>query len=150
MILDQQNLLSNAQAITATARSTNVIDLQLTGIPYGNVERLRRDVGKGDPVPFLVQVVETFNNLTSLAIAIETSDDPAFGSGNVTHATFTVLLANLVTGYRLPWSTLMEALAGTTTQGMKRYLSVNYTVTGIAPTTGKVTAGVVGGVQTNA
>ncbi len=33
---------------------------------------------------------------------------------------------------------------------MERYIRLNYTVTGTAPTTGKVTAGITGGVQTNA
>ena len=146
MIFDLQSLFSNAQAITATAISTNVIDQQLTGIPYGNVERMKRDLGKGAAVPLLIQVVESFNTLTSLTITIETSDDPAFGSGNVVLWTsVAVPLANLVAGYRVPNSLLPEGLLA----GSKRYLAVRYTVTGTAPTLGKVTAGVVLGVQTN-
>ena len=146
MIFDLQSLFSNAQAITATAISTNVIDQQLTGIPYGNVERMKRDLGKGAAVPLLIQVVESFNTLTSLTITIETSDDPAFGSGNVVLWTSTAIaLANLVAGYRVPNSLLPEGLLA----GSKRYLAVRYTVTGTAPTLGKVTAGIVLGVQTN-
>ena len=35
MIFDKQNLFSDAQAITADAASTNVIDLGPTGTPVG-------------------------------------------------------------------------------------------------------------------
>jgi hypothetical protein len=146
MIFDNQTLFSDNQAITATARSTNVIDLQQIGIPYGNVERLSRDLGKSDDVPLLIQVTETFNNLTSLQVDIQTSDDPAFGSGVVTHSTTgAVLLASLVAGWRPNYTTLPEA----GTAGMKRYLSLNYTVVGTAPTAGKIKSGIVAGVQTN-
>jgi hypothetical protein len=146
MIFDRQNLFSDRQAITATAGSTDVIDLMLTGIPYGNVERLKRDVGAGDPIPLLVQVVETFNNLTSLTISLQTSDDPAFGSGNVDHyTTGAVPLASLIAGYKTSHSIIPEGgLAG-----MKRYMRLLYTVAGTAPTAGRVTAGIVAGVQTN-
>jgi hypothetical protein len=146
MILDNQTMFSDNQAIIATARSTNVIDLQQTGIPYGNIERLSRDVGKSDDVPLLIQVTETFNNLTSLQIDIQTSDDPAFGSGVVTHATTgAVLLAALVADWRPNYTTLPEGGVA----GMKRYLSLNYSVVGAAPTAGKIKSGVVAGVQTN-
>ena len=57
MLLDAQNLFSDAQAITATAASTNVID---TGSA--------KDDGKGAGVPLLIQCVEDFDNLTSLTI----------------------------------------------------------------------------------
>lgn len=129
MLFDAKLLMSSNQAITATAASTDVID-------RGD----SKDVGKAGDVPIAVQVTEAFNNLTSLAIAIQTDSDSAFGSA-VTLATVTVALADLKAGYQLPVITLP--------QGCKRYLRLNYTVTGIAPTTGKVTAGIVAGVQTN-
>ncbi len=74
MIFDRQTLLSDAQAITATGPSTNVINL-------GPIRTgLTRDIGKGEPIPFLMQVVESFNNLTSLAVTIQTDDNEAFAS----------------------------------------------------------------------
>lgn len=148
MIFDLQSLFSNAQAITATAGSTNVIDLQATGIPYGNVERLRRDIGRGEDVPLLIQVVQAFNNLTSLEIKVQTSDDPLFGSGIVDHYTSgAILLAALVPGFKISHSVIPDAasVAG----GMKRYMRTQYIVVGTAPTTGQVTAGVVAGVNNN-
>ncbi|WP_345758478.1 Bbp16 family capsid cement protein [Klebsiella quasipneumoniae] len=130
MLLDQQALFSAAQAITATAASTNVID---TGS--------NKDVGKYGDIPLLIQVVEGFNNLTSLTVTVQTDDNSAFSSvADV--LSMTIPLASLVLGYKSPVITLPMK--------MERYIRLNYTVTGTAPTTGKVTAGITGGVQTNA
>ncbi|HCQ8627385.1 TPA: hypothetical protein OME93_001351 [Klebsiella pneumoniae] len=130
MLLDQQALFSAAQAITATAASTNVID---TGS--------NKDVGKYGDIPLLIQVVEGFNNLTSLTVTVQTDDNSAFSSA-ADVLSMTNPLASLVLGYKSPVITLPMK--------MERYIRLNYTVTGTAPTTGKVTAGITGGVQTNA
>lgn len=147
MIFDQQTLFSDNQAITATAISTNVIDLQQIGIPVMNVERLVRDIGKSDDIPLLLQVTETFNNLTSLTITVETCDDPTFVTAPVVHhTTVAIPLAQLIAGFRTNMPHIPEGGA----PGMKRYLGVRYTVIGTAPTLGKMKSGVVAGVQTNA
>lgn len=130
MLFDAKALMSNQQVITANAASTDVIDRGDT-----------KDVGRDASIPLCVQVTESFNNLTSLAISIQTDSVSGFGSA-VTLATVTVPLADLKAGYQLPVITLPR--------GVKRYVRMNYTVAGTAPTTGKVTAGVVAGVQTNA
>ena len=130
MLLDQQALFSAAQAITATAASTNVID---TGS--------NKDVGKYGDIPLLIQVVEGFNNLTSLTVTVQTDDNSAFSSA-ADVLSMTIPMASLVLGYKSPIITLPMK--------MERYIRLNYTVTGTAPTTGKVTAGITGGVQTNA
>ncbi|MHB2283788.1 Bbp16 family capsid cement protein [Klebsiella pneumoniae] len=130
MLLDQQALFSAAQAITATAASTNVID---TGS--------NKDVGKYGDIPLVIQVVEGFNNLTSLTVTVQTDDNSAFSSA-ADVLSMTIPLASLVLGYKSPVITLPMK--------MERYIRLNYTVTGTAPTTGKVTAGITGGVQTNA
>jgi hypothetical protein len=53
MILDQTNLFSDDQAITATAASDNYIDLGATGTPkLRNAITLVRDISKGTPVHF--------------------------------------------------------------------------------------------------
>ncbi|MDX7607626.1 hypothetical protein SJS41_19980 [Klebsiella quasipneumoniae] len=130
MLLDQQAFFSAAQAITATAASTNVID---TGS--------NKDVGKYGDIPLLIQVVEGFNNLTSLTVTVQTDDNSAFSSA-ADVLSMTIPLASLVLGYKSPVITLPMK--------MERYIRLNYTVTGTAPTTGKVTAGITGGVQTNA
>ncbi|MGZ2448296.1 hypothetical protein ACVIRO_001050 [Rhizobium ruizarguesonis] len=135
MIFDNQSMLSNAQAITATAASTNTLDLG--PIATGVV----RDVGKGKPIPFRLQVVEAFNNLTSLTIDLQTDDNSGFASAKTVWSQ-TILLANLTAGKVL----IPEYLPRGTDE---RYVRLNYTVTGTAPTTGKITAGVTLGNQSN-
>ena len=139
MILSAQLLFSDDQAITATAVSTNVVDLGAPGTPYGAVAALHQDIGKGAKVPILIQVTESFNNLTTLTIAIEVGATTSLGT---VIASITVPLASLEAGYRLPINVLPDGID-------KRYLGVRYTVAGTAPTTGKVTAGITKGVQTN-
>lgn len=135
MIFDQQSLLSDAQAITATAVSTNVIDL-------GPIRAgVARDIGKGKQIPLLVQVVETFNTLTSLTVALQVDDNEAFGSPKTVWSSV-VALADLKAGKVI----IPEYIPRGTDE---RYLRLNYTVTGTAPTLGKVTAGVTMGNQSN-
>lgn len=135
MIFDQQTLLSDAQAITATAASTNVIDLG--PIKAGIV----RDIGKGKQIPLRVQVVETFNNLTSLTIALQVDDSAAFGSPKTVWSQ-TPVLADLKAGYVV----VPEFITRGTDE---QFMRLNYTVTGTAPTLGKITAGVTMGNQSN-
>lgn len=121
-ILDRMNLFSNEQAITATAASTDIIDLGLT-----------RDVGAGEVNTVLVQVSEAFNNLTSLTATLQTAAAENFASP-VQLTAATLALASLVAGAKFPVTTVPE--------GTLRYLRLYYTVTGSAPTVGKITAGV--------
>ncbi|MGJ5032272.1 Bbp16 family capsid cement protein [Bradyrhizobium sp. HKCCYLS2038] len=137
MIFDLQTLLSNAQAITASAASTNIIDLGPIA-PGGIV----RDIGKGREVPLRIQVVEAFNNLTSLTIDIQTDDNTGFSSP-ATVISRTIPLAQLTAGY-------VDVIEEFTRKTNERYVRLNYTVTGTAPTTGKITAGVTMGNQSNA
>lgn len=143
MILDDTLVLSDAQAITATARSTNIIDIGAAGVPGGGATNaVRRDIGIGSEIPLLITVVEGFNNLTSVAVGLEVDDDPAFASPTVL-ASRTYTLAELTQGAQLPFPA--ELPEGT----RERYIGLRYTVTGTAPTLGKITAAVVAGRQTN-
>lgn len=123
MQYDKNAIFSDNQAITATAASTN------------NIETAG-DIAAGTPVPFAIEITETFNNLTSLTIAIETADtEAALVSSPVTLYSETFLAAKLVKG----------AVVGTNVfpKGAKHFCRMKYTVTGTAPTTGKIKAGVV-------
>jgi len=141
MIYDNSLLLSDAQAITATAASTNVIDLGATGTPFGG-SAMTRDIGIGEECVYLsVRVTETFNNLTSLTVAVQTSPDNS--TWTTIQSGATVALASLVAGFQ--FDTPYEFPEGT----KARYVRLNYTVAGTAPTTGKITAGVVMARQTN-
>lgn len=137
MILDNQTLLSNAQAITADAGSTNQIDLspRWTG--------LIRDIGPGMAIPLFIQVVETFNNLTNIVVSVQVDEDSAFGSPTTVVSTAAIPLASLVAGYKfnLDWVPRLTN---------ERYMRIFYDITGTAPTLGKITAGIaMGGTQTN-
>lgn len=143
MILDTTALFSDAQAITATAVSTNVFDLKATGTVYGAAAALTRDIGKGADIPLQITVTETFNNLTSLTITIETDDNVGFSSAKIVSTSIAFTLAELAIGNRL---LLPERFPAGTNE---RFVRLRYTVAGAAPTLGKVTAGVTMGNQTN-
>lgn len=140
MIFDKQALFSDAQAITATAASTNTIDLGATGTIYGGSGAMSRDLGNGSPVALRIQAVETFNNLTSLTVTLEQDDTAAFSSAK--SITLAVLpLADLVAGGSTPFDFMPKGVT-------KQFIRLKYTVAGTGPTTGKITAGVVAGAQT--
>jgi len=139
MILSIQQLFSDAQAITATAVSTNQIDLGVPGSPPYDNNQLNQDIGKGNPVPILIQVVEDFDAATSITVTLEVGATTALGT---VRATESILLADLVAGKQ----TFMQYLP----QGIdEQYLGVRYTVVGSAPTVGKITAGISMGNQSN-
>jgi hypothetical protein len=140
MILDDTLVFSDAQAITATARSTNIVDIGAAGTPYGMTNAVRRDIGEGTNIPISVNIVEAFNNLTSLTIAWEIDNDPAFGSPTVMGSR-TYTLAQLTLGATIDYPA--EVPVGTN----ERFLGLRYTVAGAAPTLGKITASVVAGRQ---
>ena len=119
MLLDAQSLFSDAQAITATAASTNVVHF-----------------GKGEFtfVPLLIQVVENFATLTSLTIKVQTAVDSAFTNA-VDLASATIAAAGLTVGKVVPINYIPSGNLG--------YIRIYYTVTGSNATAGKITAGVV-------
>lgn len=139
MIFNNNELLSFQQAITATALSTNVIDLGVADTPYEAVAALNYDIGKGNGIPFLVQVTEAFNNATSMTIQLETGSTASLGTVVLQQ---TIVLADLKAGKQFNLTMLPQGIA-------ERYLGVRYTVAGTAPTAGKVTSGITMGVQTN-
>jgi hypothetical protein len=132
MIIDKQNTLSDGQAITATAVSTNVLDL-------GNTSRS----DEGAPVTLLAQVEEAFTaaGAATLTVTLETDDNEAFSSATVLLSTAAIPKATLVRGYQLPISFLPA--------NVERYVRLNYTVATGPMTAGKINAGIVLARQTN-
>lgn len=124
MILDEQGLFSNKQAITSSCVSTNILDL-------GN-----REVSFGTPVELFIQVAEAFNNLTSLTIKVQTSKEEDF-SDSVDLIEQKMLLADLEKGAVSSIKFLPKGNLG--------YMRLSYDVTGTAPTTGAILAGIVDG-----
>lgn len=142
MIVDNTLVFSDSQAITATAGSTNVVDIGAAGTAYGASAAVPRDIGKGTEIPMYVSVTQAFNNLTSLKITMESDDNAAFSSAKEIGSK-TYLLAELTLGARLSFPAEIPEGAD------EQYLRLNYTVTGTAPTTGKIFASVVAGRQNN-
>lgn len=130
MITDKFLRVSEDQAITADAASTNTIDLSQA-----------RDIGEGKQLFMVFTVTEAFDNLTSLALQVITSDAANLGTPTVRGST-SVLLAGLTAGsqFVVPLPPLVGSLG-------QRYLGAYYDVTGTNPSAGKVTADIVETIQ---
>ena len=118
MLLDKQNLFSDAQTVTATAYSTNSIKMGDKDVSY---------------IPIIIQVVQDFAGLTNLMVEIETSATSNFSS-STSLVSSSMAVAKLTAGARFPISYLPKGNLG--------YMRLKYTVTGTG-TAGKITAGVV-------
>jgi hypothetical protein len=115
-----QDRFCNDQAITATAKSEDVI---FAG---------PGDDGSGEKMDIDVIVTEAFNNLTSLQVQLRTDDNSGMSSPTVLYETAAIPLASLVVGYKF-------AIKGIP-PGCEDYLDLNFIVVGTAPTTGKIYA----------
>lgn len=125
MILDTENLFSDAQAITATAASTNVL-------------KLPKGLAKGEPVRLLCQVVEDFATLTSLTVGVRTAATTSGGnlvSPSTLVSSAAIGVATLKAGYQFPIEFIPD--------GTNDFVDLNYTVGGSNATAGKITAGIV-------
>jgi len=128
MILDAQNTFSKEQAVTATAAATNIVDLGLG------------DAGPSERVSLFVNAHPAFTNTGTITINLQTADAQAAGAltSPVTIASYAIPNAALQAGGKL--------VAARLPHGCKRYLGLNYTVSGTIAT-GKITAGLVWDVQ---
>ncbi|GLO70343.1 hypothetical protein MACH17_18600 [Phaeobacter inhibens] len=142
MILDKNLILAENQAVTATAISQNIIQLPASGTVYGEGSPITRNLGPGEEVPILIQVVEDFATLTSLTITLETADNAALSTNaQVLFSTGAIPLAQLVAGYRTPIRVLPDF-------PLRDFVGLRFTVTGSNATAGKLTAAI--GTEVNA
>ncbi len=127
---------SPGQAITATAVSTNIVDLgALTTIPTSpSTSTAVRDLGKGELIRLLCQVTVDFATLTSLTVAIQGSVDEAFTSPLTIVASQAIPVASLVAGYKF------AGLDFVPRNFIYRYIRLNFTVAGSNATAGRVFA----------
>lgn len=126
--------VSPGQAITASAASTNHVDLGAPGTPPGHSITPTRDLGKGTRIPILIQVTETFATLTSLKVAVQTDSDAGFATALTTVLeTEAIAAASLVAGYQFN----IDFIPPKTIQ---RYLRLYFTVADSNATAGKVFA----------
>ena len=127
MLLDMETLFSNAQAVTATGASTNVIHTA-----FGKL----KEISFGTPLPLLIQVVEAFKGCNSVKVAVQTSATEDFAEVVTLAETAAIPVAELVAGYKFPINFMPKGNLG--------YTRLYYTVDGTA-TAGKIDAGVVAG-----
>ena len=119
MFLDALLLVSDAQALTATAVATNVIDL-------GN-PTVKNRIGSGEPVGFMITVdVASGGTTPTFTFEIVSDDNPSMSSPTVV-ASFAVPAAQLTVGAKF-------FFALPTNQPQERYITVRYTLGGTSPT----------------
>lgn len=142
MIFDRTLKMSDAQAITATAVSTNIIDQGAAGTIYKGAAALLQDLGKGKRIPLLAQVVAdmTAAGAATLQFQVQTSVDAAFTSPVILYTSEAIPKASLVAGYQMAIDIIPRRTL--------RYIRMNYIVATGPMTAGAVTAGVVAAVQT--
>ena len=127
MIIDGENEFSDAQAVTSTAISTNVIDLGATNT--------LKNLGNGGPIYLVIQTQTSCTDTSSDATVtfslesdstanLATSATVHWTSGALAFATYATAGTRVAT-IALPWSKTYE-----------RYLGVRYTVA-----SGPLTAG---------
>ncbi len=126
MILDEQGLFSDNQAIVADSVSENILDMGGFGVSFGTL------------IPLFIQITEDFNNLDSLTIGVQTSTDEEFSSP--------VLLAEQT----IPNDKLKKgevAAINFLPKGNLGFVRLNYKITGTLPTTGKILASITDGIE---
>jgi hypothetical protein len=132
MYIDRQNLFGQDQVVTASAASTDYIDLGVA-----------RDVGNGERLEILVLCTQdaTAAGAAAVTVALQSDDNSSFSTP-----------VNLVLSDAIPKASLVagaEVLRVAVPYGTERYLRLFYTV-GTGPlTAGKFTSGLIPQRQAN-
>lgn len=114
MIIDYLNVLGDAQAITTSAASTNVID---TGVAADALL-----AGPGAMVQFLIDTTITSSQSISITFDLQTATDSAFTSPVTLASSGAISRATLVTG-NVPFQPVIPP-------GCLRFLRAYYTSNG--------------------
>ena len=126
MITDALLRVSEDQALTTTAVSTNTVDLSVA-----------RDMGEGTTLYMNFAVTEALANGTSVTFEVITSASANLGTPTVIGSSAAIVTASLTLGKNIV-VTLNPSIAG---KG-QRYLGARYTIAGTF-NAGKVTADIV-------
>jgi bifunctional ADP-heptose synthase (sugar kinase/adenylyltransferase) len=124
MIRDGDLILSNAQALTATAASTNVIDMTKAGDAVG--AELYLVIRQGT-------LLDSSAEGATLTIDIQTSSAEAFGTYTVLARKVIVESTGLTAANKILWKIKLPP-------GVLQYLRVYYTVSGENFTSGTIDA----------
>lgn len=132
MYIDKQNSFCSSQAVTASAPSTDYIDLGAA-----------RDIGVSDGLQVLITVntTATAAGAATVAFSLEKDSSSAFGSAVAVTSTAAIGKATLVAGYQF----YLPIPIGTDA----RYLRVYFTVATGPLTAGAFSAAIVKGEQKN-
>lgn len=113
MYVDNQQLFSDAQALTASAASTNLIDLGAD-----------RDIGKGEPMALVITVdVALAGTTPTFQPKIQTDDNSSFSSAT-----------DLLTGQQYSALAAGAKIVIPVPETNERYLRAYYTLGGTTPT----------------
>lgn len=143
MLIDAKELFSDEQALTATAISTNVIDLLPTGGAInsgdtgGPTANTTVNIAGGKPLYFYAwvhTVLDSSGEAATLTATLESSADTSNGTPTVHWTSGSIAEATLATGYWIAKGIVLP------NGSYKRYLCVNYTVGTENFTSGKVSA----------
>ena len=126
MIIDSLLRVSEDQALTTTAVSTNTVDLSVA-----------RDMGEGTTLYMNFAITEALANGTSVTFEVITSASANLGTPTVIGSSAAIVTASLTLGKNIV-VTLNPDIAG---KG-QRYLGARYTIAGTF-NAGKVTADIV-------
>lgn len=128
--IDSQLEFSDAQALTTTAISTNVVDLASlrkggTAVASDISANVRQDYGNGNEDNWIVCTVNTaLTGGTSLAVTLETADDAALSTNaTVLASSGVVATASLTKGAVLLNVRFPSA-------SYRRYIGLRYTIVG--------------------
>lgn len=136
MIMDQQNLFSDAQAITASANSSNVIDT----LPGG--QNTKSGIGDGQDISLFALVGTSFATLTSMNIQLVSADDSGLSTNAIVHYDSGAIPVASLTAKARPVQ--LDLPYGK----YRRYVGLKFVVNGSAATAGTITVGLVEDLQT--
>lgn len=114
MIIDSQHLFSDAQALTATAASTNLIDLGA-----------ERRIGIGEPLAVVISCDVALGGTSPTFVATLQSDDNASFSSAAS-----VVASSSISTFAAGAKLVIPIPQGNT----ERYIRLNYTLGGTSPT----------------
>lgn len=140
MYVDKMTEFSDAQAVTATAISTNVLDLfsTVTGGDTNITPNTRIDIGAGEDVYLVVSVPVAITDTSSdatLVVTLEAADDAGLTTNaQVLYSTGTLAFATYASAGTRICAVKIPSFAA------RRYLGVRYTVASGPFTAGAIDA----------